>query len=535
MDESLPDQVDVIVLGTGLPECLLGAACSRAGKSVLTIDRNPYYGSAWSSFTLNSLRELAGKSSKGTTSIEIGVSKLNLGEGETFESCHPKLNLGEGETFESCHDAWGHDGIENIHVEDVEWLDCEEMKTLKERMVKENRDFNIDLMPKLLLSIGRLVNVLCDSEAHKYAEFVTVERLICLDRSKELSKHITERLQSVPYSKSDVFQTKNITMIEKRRMMKLLTDILEWYFKPEEHAWIKKYEMDFGDFLAEMSMTEKLKGYIFDIIAVLRKSDKTKDCLDAIALFLTSIGRFDNSPFLYPLYGCGDLPQAFSRLSALFEGVFILDRQIDGLIVKGGIVVGIATGDKKILCGNVVANPSYLPMKYFDQQKKCSKVLRAITISDKSIYNQQTDKVAMLSLPSLLDEHKCYVIESGVHGRTAPKGLYVGHFSTISTDKFVESKETFSNALKQLFNTSEESKDPGVPNLLTSITYAISNLNEGINQNNVPSNVFIPPLVDSTIEFDATIESTQLLFKKMFPDLDFLPARLKVDSNNDED
>jgi len=29
--------------------------------------------------------------------------------------------------------------------------------------------------------------------------------------------------------------------------------------------------------------------------------------------FLHSLGRFGNTPFLYPVYGCGELPQAFCR------------------------------------------------------------------------------------------------------------------------------------------------------------------------------------------------------------------------------
>lgn len=39
MSESLPDTVDVVVLGTGLTESIIAAACSRSGFSVLHLDR----------------------------------------------------------------------------------------------------------------------------------------------------------------------------------------------------------------------------------------------------------------------------------------------------------------------------------------------------------------------------------------------------------------------------------------------------------------------------------------------------------------
>ena len=39
VDERLPEAVDVVVIGTGLPETILAAACARSGLSVLHLDR----------------------------------------------------------------------------------------------------------------------------------------------------------------------------------------------------------------------------------------------------------------------------------------------------------------------------------------------------------------------------------------------------------------------------------------------------------------------------------------------------------------
>ncbi|KTF74048.1 hypothetical protein cypCar_00042259, partial [Cyprinus carpio] len=37
--EDLPSQFDVVILGTGLTESVIAAACSRVGQSVLHLDR----------------------------------------------------------------------------------------------------------------------------------------------------------------------------------------------------------------------------------------------------------------------------------------------------------------------------------------------------------------------------------------------------------------------------------------------------------------------------------------------------------------
>lgn len=45
------EEYDVIVLGTGLTECILSGIMSVNGKKVLHMDRNPYYGGESASIT----------------------------------------------------------------------------------------------------------------------------------------------------------------------------------------------------------------------------------------------------------------------------------------------------------------------------------------------------------------------------------------------------------------------------------------------------------------------------------------------------
>ncbi|KAL7599066.1 hypothetical protein Lser_V15G26440 [Lactuca serriola] len=47
-----PTNFDLIVVSTGLPESIIDAAASAAGKTVLHLDHNPFYCSHYSSLTL---------------------------------------------------------------------------------------------------------------------------------------------------------------------------------------------------------------------------------------------------------------------------------------------------------------------------------------------------------------------------------------------------------------------------------------------------------------------------------------------------
>ena len=44
------------------------------------------------------------------------------------------------------------------------------------------------------------------------------------------------------------------------------------------------------------------------------------------------------SPYLYPLYGLGELPQGFARLSAIYGGTYMLDKPVDEIVMENGKV-----------------------------------------------------------------------------------------------------------------------------------------------------------------------------------------------------
>jgi RAB protein geranylgeranyltransferase component A len=92
----------------------------------------------------------------------------------------------------------------------------------------------------------------------------------------------------------------------------------------------------FDEFLEKFKLTEKLKKFICSSI-VFSTPDAIK-CTEGIELlqkFLKSLGRYSAcSSFLVPLYGSGELSQAFSRMSAVFGGITILDHPPSSIVFK---------------------------------------------------------------------------------------------------------------------------------------------------------------------------------------------------------
>jgi Rab GDP dissociation inhibitor len=56
------------------------------------------------------------------------------------------------------------------------------------------------------------------------------------------------------------------------------------------------------------------------------------ETIDKIKLYMSSIGRYGDSPFIYPVWGLSGLAEGFSRLCALYGGTYMLNRDIEEVL-----------------------------------------------------------------------------------------------------------------------------------------------------------------------------------------------------------
>ena len=65
---------------------------------------------------------------------------------------------------------------------------------------------------------------------------------------------------------------------------------------------------------------------------------------------MQSIGRYGDSPFIYPVYGLSGLAEGFSRLCALYQGTYMLNRDVEDILVDDkGKFIGIKSQGEVIL------------------------------------------------------------------------------------------------------------------------------------------------------------------------------------------
>ncbi len=112
------------------------------------------------------------------------------------------------------------------------------------------------------------------------------------------------------------------------------------------------------------------------------------ETIDRIRLYVNSMARYGKSPYIYPLYGLGELPQGFARLSAIYGGTYMLNTDVDEVLYdESGKVSGIKATMKdrddqaaamkfETKTKKIIADPSYFPNKV----KVSGYLLKAICI-----------------------------------------------------------------------------------------------------------------------------------------------------------
>jgi len=155
-----------------------------------------------------------------------------------------------------------------------------------------------------------------------------------------------------------------------------------------------------------------------------------KDCWDTIQrmkLYFNSIARYGTSPYLYPLYGLGELPQGFARLSAIYGGTYMLDKPIEKVESAGGKI--LVTSEGETVSGKmVVGDPSYFP----DNVTKTGQVVRAICILSHPIPDTADSLSCQIIVPQnqVYRKHDIYICSVSYAHNVATKGKYLAIVST---------------------------------------------------------------------------------------------------------
>jgi len=384
------------------------------------------------------------------------------------------------------------------------------LPTAGENAYGRSRDWNVDLIPKFLMANGQLVKLLLHTGVTRYLEFKSVEGSYVYKGSK---------ISKVPSDDKEALTSDLLGIFEKRRFRNFLLFVQD--FKEDDPGtWSGMPGFDpnttsMSALFAHFNLDKNTIDITGHALALYRDDNYLAQpalaTLKRIRLYSESLALYGKSPYLYPLYGLGELPQGFARLSAIYGGTYMLDKPIDEIVMEDGKVVGVKSQGETARAKQVYCDPTYVPEKV----KQVGQVVRAICLLDHPIPNTKDALSTQIIIPQKQVNRgsDIYVSMVSYTHNVAAKGWFI---AIVSTN--VETSEP------------ESEIKPGLDLLgpirqkFVTVSPQFKPLEDGSS-----SNLFISESYDATSHFETTCKDVLSIFKRgTGEDFDFSKVKRTV-------
>lgn len=296
-----------------------------------------------------------------------------------------------------------------------------------------NRDYNVDLVPKFIMACGNLTKMLLHTKVTRYLDFKSISGSYVYKAGK-IFKIPTSGVQ-------EVLASPLMTLFEKRRFRKFIIYV-DQYKEENAETWEERdlRTMTMGQLYADFGLQPDTAQFISHAMCLqldeAHMNQPALPTLKELQTYMYSLMRYGTSPYIYPVYGLGGLPEGFSRICAINGGTFMLNRDVDEILFDDdGKVTGItSTEDGQKMMAKapmIVGDPSYFTQ---DKIKPTSQVVRCICLLNHPIPDTNENESVQIVIPGpqVGRVNDVFVCSMG-HGLqvTAP-GVYVAIVSTIS-------------------------------------------------------------------------------------------------------
>lgn len=339
---------------------------------------------------------------------------------------------------------------------------------------------------------GELTKILTQTDVIPYLEFAQISGSYVYRDGK---------IAKVPATQMEAIKSSLLGLFEKRRVQTFIEFVGNYKEdQPSTHQGIDLDKNTMTEVYLKFGLQSGTRDFIGHAMALWTTDDylnkPARETVERIIMYLHSVARYGKSPYIYPLYGLGDLPQAFARLSAVYGGTYMLNTPVDGLEYgEDGKVTGVKSGDKVAKAKIVIGDPTYFPDKV---RKTGEKVIRAICILDHPVPNTNDADSLQIIIPQnqVKRKHDIYIAVLSSSHCVCSKGHYLAIVSTtIETDQpHIEIEPAF----KLL--------GPRVDTLM-----GIADIYEPI-EDGTKDNVYISRSYDATSHFETTTDDVKDLY-----------------------
>ena len=144
-----------------------------------------------------------------------------------------------------------------------------------------------------------------------------------------------------------------------------------------------------------------------------------REPIQRIILYVRSMARFGKSPYIFPRYGLNELPERFSRVSAVYGGLHALNTPLQEVVHDGGKMTGVkilhpeTKEEVTIKTNTLIADPTYF-LGDSTKIRQVGKVVRAICIINHQIEGLAGVDSAQIIIPASQMNRKNGIIQEDV-------------------------------------------------------------------------------------------------------------------------
>ena len=403
----------------------------------------------------------------------------------------------------------------------------------------EDKDWNVDLIPKIIMSNSHLITLLRLTDVHNYIEWKNIEEVFVYQYDKGgMFSSPKGVIYKVPSSQEDITNSDLMGMFEKNRCKKFynyIQNLKEEDLKNKNNNIDNKsinYNINcpFKDLIDKFGLEENTIDFIGHAVALYSNNSYLEDTaiktIKKLKFYFSSLSpqnknQFFYTPFIYPIWGFQKLYKNYDRQCCLNDFLYINNCDVEEIIYDNNQQFkGIKTTTGKYIYGSIlISEPTY--MEKFKKVQKKGKIIRRICILNHPIPGTGECDSCQIIIPQnqINGKNDIFILQLGYGHCVCKKGYYVVFISSFIDSNNINKQ--LAPAMEIIGNTLE---------CFDKIYSFYEPINKTFNDNIFISNSFLPQShfendFDDIIEEFHGITEAQLQF-------DMVPKSNNEQNNN---
>ena len=310
----------------------------------------------------------------------------------------------------------------------------------------DDKDWNIDLIPKIILRNSPLIKIFLITDIYNYIEWKTVEQVYVYQYDKGgMFSSPKGVIYKVPQNQEETWSCDILGIFEKNRCKKFYNYISNLIFA--ENDFIKNADnidvnnISFKELGNKFGLEDNTLDFIGHAVALYSDDtflqNKSIDTIKRIKFYMENLiinneknktqMQYYSTPFIFPIWGFQKIFKNYEREMYLYDYTYLKENNVEEILYdENNQFKGIRTIKGEKIFGKILlSSPEY--MVKFKKVEKKNKIIRRIIISPSSIPCPNLEDSCQLIIPKAQTGQKndIFILQLSYGHCVSRKGYFI--------------------------------------------------------------------------------------------------------------